>query len=125
MKRLKAAFEYQDRRGVLTEIARSTRWKQINFMSLKKGFTRGGHYHKKTRELFFIVEGRCAVKVVNAKNGRAKRLTAKEKDIFVVEPYEIHYVKALKNAKMITLLSIPHNQVHPDIHKASDLGIKR
>ena len=87
-------------------------------MSLKKGFARGGHYHKKTRELFFIVEGGCAVKVVNVKNGKTKNITAKAKDIFVIDPYEAHYIKALKDAKMITLLSHPHNSNRPDIHVA-------
>lgn len=78
---------------------------------------RGGHYHKKTSELFFVIEGRCAVKNINIKNHKEKKFILKEKDIFILKPYEVHYLKAVKDTKMIALLSIPHKKEKPDIYE--------
>lgn len=117
MKRLKSNFEHKDTRGVLIEVIRGNCWKQMNFYTIKKGFLRGGHYHKRTRELFFITDGKCLVKVFNVKTKKEKRFIAKEMDLFIVEPFEAHYLKALRDLKMITLLSILHNKTKPDIYE--------
>lgn len=125
MKRLKANFEHLDKRGVFLEVYRGKGWKELNFFSLKRGFSRGGHYHKKTLELFFVIEGKCLVKIVNIKNPKLRRFIAREKDIFLVEPYETHYLKALQDTKMIALLSVPHNKNKPDVYEAPDSKTKR
>ena len=37
-----------DERGKLIEIIREGDWKQLNYLTIKKGDARGNHYHKKT-----------------------------------------------------------------------------
>lgn len=120
MKRLKANFKYFDERGSLIEVCKGREWRQMNFFDLKKGFSRGGHYHRKTQELFFVIEGKCQIRIVNVKNGKEIKFIAKEKEIFLIEPYEAHYLKAVRDTKIIALLTASHNKNKPDIHEPTD-----
>ena len=117
MKKSKVNFEYRDERGVLIEVWRSRRWRQMNYFLCKKGHIRGGHYHKKTKELFFVVDGKCEIALINAKTHKKKRFVADYKDVFIVEPYEAHYVKGIEDTKIIALLDKVHNVCMPDIHE--------
>ena len=117
MKRPKINFEYSDKRGKLIEICRDMRWSQMNLLTVKKGFSRGGHYHKRNLELFFMIEGKCAIKIVNLRNRKVSRFIAKEKDVFIVEPYQTHYLKGLKDSKMAVLLKDSHDPDRPDIYE--------
>lgn len=117
MRRLKAYFKHSDNRGILIEICREIIWRQLNFFTLKRGSWRGGHYHKRTRELFFIIEGRCRIEIINIKTGRKYQFIAKEKDILLVEPYESHRVTAMEDSKVAAYLTIPHSKNMADIYE--------
>lgn len=104
MKRLKVNFEFSDKRGKLIEVWRSLKWKRMNYLFCKKGSVRGGHYHKKTNELFFVVDGRCEVTTINVKTHKRQKLVAGPAALFLVEPYETHIIKALRDSKIIALL---------------------
>lgn len=116
-KKLNINFKHRDKRGVFIEIAKGNQWKQVNFFSIKKGHLRGGHYHKRTAELFFVIEGKCALKTVNIKNKAEQKIILRERDVVILRPYEAHYLKAIKDTKMIALLSIPHRKDRPDIYE--------
>lgn len=88
----------------------------MNYFSCRKSCTRGGHYHKKTNELFFVIKGLCEVTVINVKTHRQQVFLAREKEVFLIEPFEAHYIKALRDAQVITLLDSFHNAAKPDIH---------
>lgn len=117
LKKLKVNFTHRDKRGVFIEIAKGKRWKQVNFFSIKKGHLRGGHYHKKTRELFFVIDGKCALKTVNIKNKAEKNIILRQRNVVVIRPYEAHYLKAIKDTKMLALLSVAHRKDRPDIYE--------
>lgn len=116
MKKLKVNFEYPDERGILIEVSRGRKWRQMNYFLCKKGFTRGGHYHKKTRELFFIVDGKCEITIINVKTHKKIKCIANYKDVFIVEPYEVHFVKGVFDTRIIALLDTAHNANRPDIY---------
>jgi len=117
MKKLKPNFKFTDQRGDFLEIWRGSKWKEMNFFSAKAGAVRGSHYHKRTNELFFVVAGRCEVEIINVKTKRKKKFIAGYQDIFLVEPYELHFIKALEPIKIVTLLDKAHNEKNPDNHQ--------
>ena len=45
---------------------------------------RGGHYHKETSELFFVVAGRCEVEIKDLKTGQNEKFSVGYKDILMV-----------------------------------------
>lgn len=115
MLRLECNFRRQDIRGKFMEVWRGGDWHAMNFFTIKKGCSRGGHYHKETRELFFIVEGQCEVKLRDIRTGRESQFTAGQEDVFVVDPYELHSLTALRESKVIALLSLPYDEKSPDL----------
>ena len=116
MKRLKSNFKFSDKRGLFIEVWKSKRWKRMNYLFCKKGYIRGGHYHKKSSELFFIIEGACEVNVINLKTNKKNKLKVKAEDIFVIEPYELHYIKALRDSKIIAVLDTLGNSSRYDMY---------
>ena len=116
MKKLKTNFEITDKRGEFIEVWRSCRWKEMNFFSSKKGMVRGGHFHKETIELFFVAAGRCEVEVINVETGQNEKFSAGYKDIFIVEHYEAHFITAIEDLKVVTLLSRPFDSERPDTY---------
>jgi len=116
MKKLKPNFEFSDKRGLFIEVWKSNRWRRMNYLFCKKGYTRGAHYHKKSKELFFIIEGACEVNVINLKTNKKNKLKVKAEDIFIIEPYELHYIKALKDSKIIALLDTMHDTSRHDMY---------
>lgn len=117
MKRLEAYFKHSDSRGTLIEICREGTWRQLNFFTLKRGSCRGGHYHKKTLELFFIIEGRCRIEIFDIRTQKRIDFVARQWDIFLVEPYELHRLIAMKSSKVAAYLTIPHSKNRPDIYE--------
>jgi dTDP-4-dehydrorhamnose 3,5-epimerase-like enzyme len=122
MLRLRANFEHRDGRGKFVEVWRGEEWREMNFFTVKKGFTRGGHYHKETRELFFIVEGDCEMRLVDVRTWRESTHGLREEDIFIVDPYELHYLTALTDCKIVSLLSHPHDESSPDLFSPAQDG---
>mgnify|MGYP001242511157 CR=1 FL=1 len=116
MKKLKTNFEFADERGEFIEVWRGDQWKEMNFFTASKGVVRGGHYHKETSELFFVTSGLCKVEIINLETEQNEKFSAGYKDIFLVEPYEVHFITAIEDLKVVTLLSRPFNREHPDTY---------
>ena len=116
MKKLKANFEFADERGEFIEVWRGDQWKEINFFTALKGAVLGGHYHKETSELFFVVTGRCEVEIKYLKTGQNEKFSVGYKDIFMVEPYEAHFITAVEDLKVVTFLNRPFDKERPDTY---------
>ena len=107
MKLLEAEFTHSDSRRTI---------KQINTYYVKKGSTLGNHYHKETREYFFVMSGELYVDVHpvgSHETGSSAVYT--EGDFFLVEPGEVHKFDAITDVKMMTLLTNSY-QENPDTH---------
>ena len=57
---LEPDFSHEDTRGKLAQLAHCG-YRQINVVYSKAGTIRGGHYHKKNVEAFYVVSGMCEV----------------------------------------------------------------
>ena len=49
-------FAFQDDRGELAQLVH-TGYVQVNVLVSRAGTMRGGHYHKRSREAFYVVSG--------------------------------------------------------------------
>lgn len=117
MEKLKTNFKFIDKRGIFIEVWRSKQWKQMNYFFCKKGQVRGCHYHKKTKELFFVVDGICEVSIINVKTHKKKKFLAKAQDMFTIEPYETHFLKAKSDYRIVAFLDTFYNSKKPDIYE--------
>jgi dTDP-4-dehydrorhamnose 3,5-epimerase-like enzyme len=111
----KPDFEFEDSRGIFKEIIRGDIWKELNFAIRYKGVNSGNHYHKKTLELFYVIEGKGKVTIENIKTGEVKVYSFKKNEIFIVEPFERHNLSYDEETTFAILLSEPYDKKSPDI----------
>lgn len=107
MQKLESYFSFEDERGGILGVTQGQPWKEVNFIDSKKNTVRGMHYHKKTRECFFIIKGEILVTIEDIRSGKKNEFTASEKDIFIVDPFEMHTFKMQEDSKWINMLSEP------------------
>lgn len=86
--------------------------KQVNFYEAQRGAILGDHYHKTTKEYFYITRGTFMVQI------GSNSFAANPGFLFRVDPNEKHTLEALTNkATFMTFLSEPYDPKRPDIHK--------
>lgn len=117
MEHLKLYTIHKDDRGTFQGITNRYTWGEINYIETMKGVERGGHYHKFTKELFYILEGEIEIVVRHLMTDEAHRFTARKGDIFIIDPYELHTFTTLTDSRWINMLSHKLDAGNPDIHR--------
>ncbi len=107
MKIIKTKINYQDKRGVIRDILTHITIDAITYLTSKKGAVRGNHYHKKTIQYEYILGGEylCATRLDTG--GKVSKHILKEGDLAVHPPHEVHTLKALKDAAMLSITKGP------------------
>ena len=101
IKSLTPDFVFADDRGLLVQICRDG-YRQINAVFTKKGAVRGNlHYHKYTKEAFFILSGR--VLVIAEKDGVTEEKTFQTGDMFLIGEYVRHTFVYLEDTSLVGL----------------------
>lgn len=116
MQFLSPYVQNSDGRGRFLGITRE-QWAEVNFIETVANQIRGNHYHKHTRELFFIIDGQIEIVIENILSGERNEFCAQKGDIFVIEPYELHTFQTRTNAQWINMLSIPLDISNPDFYR--------
>jgi mannose-6-phosphate isomerase-like protein (cupin superfamily) len=91
-------------------------WEEVNYVETRAGETRGGHYHKETKELFFIIEGAGDVSFRDLLAKQTQRYSFEKGAIFVIDPYEVHTFECRTDCKWINILSKRLDDQFHDIH---------
>ncbi len=108
-----------DARGAFLGIINSGQWEEMNYVETKAGQSRGGHYHRETRELFFIIEGEIEIGIGDPSEGATGApVTVTKGAIVIVEPGEVHTFTCRTDARWINALSRRMDDRSPDIHRA-------
>lgn len=114
-------FSHRDDRGSIQGLINEGIWKELNLVTSEAGAVRGDHYHKKTQELFIILEGTievCTQKVDQGNLvGERSVYHVKTGDVFWIAPLTNHTFVPLKYSKWINALSEPINKEKPDIYR--------
>lgn len=116
MQRLKTYMVQEDDRGSFWGITRD-QWAEVNFVQTSAGQVRGNHYHKETRELFFIISGEIEIVVEDLRSGEHLEFVVSKGDIFLIEPYELHTFRIKTDAQWINMLSQSIDDHNPDFHR--------
>ena len=87
---MKAEFVFQDNRGRLTQLTHQD-WQQVNVLESHQGTVRGGHYHKRVREAFFVITGSVCLRLRSVCGQEvAEEQTFHAGAFFLVPPYTAH-----------------------------------
>ncbi|MDR1874831.1 MAG: cupin domain-containing protein [Synergistaceae bacterium] len=109
----------EDPRGCFEGLIHCGSWQEINLITSYAGVTRGGHYHKKADELFFIIEGEIAVQAREVIDGTPaaspEDFRFAQGDVFIVRRNVYHTFHILKPSRWINALSVAFDENQPDI----------
>ena len=98
-------FSFEDDRGLLVQLTHGG-YTQVNAVFTKKGAVRGRwHYHRHTREVFFVLTGR--VRVSAAKDGESETETFGPGDMFAVGENVRHNFEYLEDTCLTVLYTQP------------------
>lgn len=89
--------KFEDERGIIEDLKVGEGW-SVTYISFKKGAIRGNHYHKKTRQVDYILSG----KVVCA-DGNGNDRVLKTGDYDVHMPGTAHAYQALEDTEMVSM----------------------
>lgn len=94
MKLMHTKCIFKDKRGEIRDILIKERIDYVTIITNKKGCIRGNHYHKKTFQWVYIIEGR--MKFLTQMPGEPVVATVLKKgDLMMTEPMERHAMVAL------------------------------
>lgn len=98
-------FEFHDNRGSLVQIVREG-FKQVNVINSIEGAIRGGHYHEKNCELFYVIQGKTILKVwkFDAINEK-EEYEFKAGDMFEIPAFIVHDFTFLANTLLVSMYS--------------------
>ena len=99
IKKLKPDFVFEDERGTLFQITH-TPYGQTNAVFTKKGAVRGGfHYHKETKEVFFVISGE--IKVTVKLDGVSEEHIFKDGEMFLIDENVRHSFEYLEDTYLV------------------------
>ena len=100
IKKIKNDFE--DNRGAIRDILVKEKIDFVTIIFNKKNSVRGNHYHKKTVQYLYVLEGSILVaSKFEGKEIEKKVLT--EGDLLLNEPFEWHAIKSIEDSKLLIL----------------------
>ena len=104
----------KDNRGKLIEIFKG-KFAQANLLIMKKGTIWGNHYHRKTTEYFYLLDGELNVSLRQLKAKKLKTCFYKKGEFFIVKPDTIHRIEVQKASRCLVLYSRQFSQRDADI----------
>lgn len=107
-RKLEKDFTFKDARGSLDQLVHDG-YKQINVLVTKSGVTRGGHYHKKCTEAFYLIEGTVEVELRRYKDSldERERVQFGAGDFFEIAPYIVHSMYFPLDCVMVQMYDVP------------------
>lgn len=108
---------FSDRRGTLVEIVNTGRWGQVGVTRSRRGSRWGGHYHKLTTEVFYIVSGKVRFETRRMPRGRVVRRTVGPGHAVTIEPMTLHTLTALEPTVWVAVLSRAFRPNATDFYK--------
>ena len=106
---------HQDDRGSFNGIVNKYGWGEVNLIKTKADVVRGGHYHRLTKELFFIIEGKIEVVVRHIVTKENWTFTAVPNSAFIIDPYEVHTFTTMEYSSSLNMLSHKLDEDNPDL----------
>lgn len=93
-------FSFYDERGTLTQLVHEG-YEQINVLITKSGVVRGRHYHRRTTEAFYIVDGELTVTF--ERNSEKEDVTFQKGEFFCVLPEVRHTMCFVADTILVAL----------------------
>ena len=103
MKKFSRKISFKDKRGFILDISYKEGFNHSALIYSKKNSIRANHYHKKTTQITFILNGSCFYFSKNLKQKKTKKIKLKKYDYLITKPNEVHAYKFLEKTEMLVM----------------------
>lgn len=92
-------------------------WEEVNIVATNAMNSRGGHFHRKTIEIIFMLSGSAEVELSNPNHlmGENTKLTLVAGEGLEIYPETVHTFHYLEDSSHLQLLSSKFNTAEPDL----------
>ena len=126
MKLYKFKINHKDDRGVIIDLLQK-KIDFITYITIKKGKIRGNHFHKKTIQWNYILNGKVTLFYKKDNNcKKIKKVLLKKKDLAVCNIYEPHALKAITDCELLVFTKGPRQgkEYESDTFRLKDSLVK-
>ena len=106
MKKIKLKINHKDSRGKISDLLNKKKISSITLITQKKGNIRGNHFHKKTIQWNYLLNGKIAL-YCKKNNQKLKKIILKKGDLVETTYNEAHAIKALQNSEFLVFTQGP------------------
>ena len=96
---------FKDKRGEIIDIIENEKINSVTIITFSKGAIRGNHYHKKTIQWNYVLDGE--VIYYSETNNKKSRVTMRAGDLSVSYPYQKHAFKSQTKSRVLVLTKGP------------------
>ena len=97
---------FRDTRGVIADVIYKNHINHIGYIYSKKNAIRGNHYHKKTSQYNFVLEGVINYYLKLKKQKKIKVIKLKKGDLILTKPNEIHAFKTISSKSIFMVFTL-------------------
>lgn len=102
-KKIKPVFS--DKRGHIFDILED-KVGHIGMVTFTKGAVRGNHYHKKSVQYSYVLDGKVELTVSAVDDSKKKKYILTKDTLTVIPPHTVHTYKGLTKASMLDMTTL-------------------
>lgn len=108
--------KFSDERGGFEGIVNQGSWQEINIVHTHAGCIRGGHYHRQTTEIIFLITGKADVELSPYDDlTRTSRISLMAGEGIQIPPMTVHRFFYLEQSSHVQLLDQRFDPSHQDL----------
>lgn len=100
-KEIRGAKRWEEERGEFVQIAYQEGMYHLAAFEIRKGFSRGNHYHEKKEEIFYVFEGKIKASFIDMDSLEKEERILEKGDKIRVQPRCGHLFYGLENTFVI------------------------
>ena len=100
-KEIPGAKRWEEERGEFVQVAYQETMRHLAAFEIKKGYSRGEHYHEKKEEIFYVFQGRIRVLLIDMDTLQKEERTLEKGDKLRVKTHCGHLFYGLEDALVI------------------------
>jgi dTDP-4-dehydrorhamnose 3,5-epimerase-like enzyme len=116
IKTLSGYCRLSDPRGEFQGIINQGNWQEVNIVHSHASTTRGGHFHRRTTEVIFLLKGKAEVELALCDHLNEKiRITLLAGEGVQISPLTVHTFHYLEDSTHLQLLDLRFDPIQQDL----------
>jgi len=101
IKGIRGAKRWEEERGEFVQIAYQEEMHHLAYFEIKKGFSRGSHYHRRKEEIFYVIKGKLRAILMDMENLQKEERILEKGDKIRVKPGCGHVFYGLEDTMVV------------------------